>query len=138
LPVLGQLAELAELACGEGDRYLRYSRGPDADAEQASRDYESGLALPGLSVIALTPPSWWSRPVPDWVARQVCKYVHLARGEPDRYAWVLTGRMVGRGPDQEPLVADPRPLAVLSVAVLDQASQHYHERFDVGKDSRGS
>jgi hypothetical protein len=50
---------------------------------------------------------------------------------------VLTGRKVGLGPDQEPLLADPRPLAVLSDSVLEQARRHYHERFDVGRDSRG-
>ena len=135
--MIGQLGELAELACDGRQVYLRYSRGPEADAHQASRDYESGLELPGLSVIPLAPPAWWSRPVPDWLARQVCKYVQLADGERDRHAWVLTGREVGLGPDQEPLLADPRPLAVLSDALLEQARRHYHERFDVGRDSRG-
>jgi hypothetical protein len=137
LPVICQLGQLAELACDDKDVYLRYSRGPEADAQRASRDYESGLELPGLSVIPLTPPAWWSRPVPDWLARQVCKYVQLADGEPDRYAWVLSGRKVGLGPDQEPLLADPRPVAMLSDAVLEQARRHYQERFDVGRDSRG-
>jgi hypothetical protein len=66
--VIGQLGELAELACDGRQVYLRYSRGPEADTHQASRDYESGLELPGLSVIPLAPPSWWSRPVPDWLA----------------------------------------------------------------------
>jgi hypothetical protein len=117
--------------------YLRYSRGPEADAQQASRDYESGLELPGLSVVPLTPPTWWRRPVPDWLARQVCKYAHLTHGEPDRYAWVLAGRKVGLGPDQEPLIADPRPLAALNDDLLEQASRHYEQRFAVGKDSRG-
>jgi len=123
---------------GDGqEAYLRYSRGPDADAQQASRDYESGLLLPGLSVIPLAPPSWWSRPVPDWLARQVCKYVQLTEGDPGRCAWVLTGSKVGLGPDQEPLITDPRPLAILADAVVEQAKRHYHERFDVGRDSRG-
>jgi hypothetical protein len=49
---------------------------------------------------------------------------------------VLTGQTIGLVPDREPL-ADPRPLAVLSDAVLEQARRHYHERFDVGRDSRG-
>ena len=67
----------------------------------------------------------------------MCKYVQLADGERDRHAWVLTGREVGLGPDQEPLLADPCPLAVLSDALVVQARRHYHERFDVGRDSRG-
>jgi hypothetical protein len=117
--------------------YLRYSRGPEADAQRASRDYESGLELPGLSAVPLSPPAWWSRPVADWLARQVCKYVQLADSDPGRCAWVLTGRKVGLGPDQEPLLADPLPLALLSDAVLEQARRHYHDRFDVGRDSRG-
>jgi hypothetical protein len=50
---------------------------------------------------------------------------------------VLTGREVGLGPDQEPLLAGPCPLAVLSDALVEQARRHYHERFDVGRDSRG-
>jgi hypothetical protein len=38
--------------------YLRYSHGPDADSDGApSRDYESGVQLPGLSVTTLTPES---------------------------------------------------------------------------------
>jgi hypothetical protein len=137
LPVIRQLGQLAELACDDQDVYLRYSRGPEADAQRASRDYESGLELPGLSVIPLTPPAWCSRPVPDWLARQVCKYVQLADGEPARQAWVLSGRKVGLGPDQERLLADPCPMAMLSDAVLEQARRHYQERFDVGRDSRG-
>lgn len=136
LPVLRELAELADMA-REGDEvYLRYSHGPDADAEQVSRDYESGLAMPGLSVTRLAPPPWWTRPVPDWVARQVCKYAQL--GEDDRGAWVLTGRTVGYGPDHEPLLADARPLAVLSDGLIEQARRHYHDRFDVGRDSRAN
>ena len=50
---------------------------------------------------------------------------------------MLSGRKVGLGPDQEPLLADPRPVAMLSDAVLEQARRHYQERFDVGRDSRG-
>jgi hypothetical protein len=137
LPVIRQLGQLAELACDDKDVYLRYSRGPEADAHRPSRDDDSGLELPGLSVIPLTPPTWRSRPVPDWLARRVCKYVQLADGEPGRHAWVLSGRKVGLGPDQEPLLAGPCPMAMLSDAVLEQAQQHYQERFDVGRDSRG-
>lgn len=32
----------------------------------------------------------------------------------------------------------PRPLAVLSDGLVEQARRHYHERFDVGRDSRGN
>lgn len=137
LPVVTQLDELAEITHGRVDRYLRYSKGPDADAHQTSRDYESGLPLPGLSVVTLTPPRWWRRPDVDWFARQICKYAHLGQDGGERYPWILTGREVARGPDHEPLVADPRPLAILSESLVDQARKHYHERFEVGRDSRG-
>jgi hypothetical protein len=93
--------------------------------------------LPGLSVVPLTPPDWWRRPMADWLARQVCKYAQLGEAIADRYAWILTGREVGRGPDHEPLVAGPHPLAVLDEDLIDQARDLYHERFEVGRDSRG-
>jgi len=137
LPVIRGLDELTGIAVGGHAAYLRYSRGPEADARQASRDYESGLELPGLSVVTLAPPDWWRRPAADWLARQVCKYAQLGEGETGRYAWILTGRVVGRGPDDEPLVADPKPLAIVSDGLVNQARSHYHDRFEVGRDSQG-
>jgi hypothetical protein len=136
--IVRNLEQLADVVAGHAETYLRYSRGPEADAGQTSRDYESGLELPGLSVVPLTPPDWWTRPVTDWLARQVCKYAHVAARDADKYAWILTGQAAGRGPDHEPLVAHPRPLATLSDALVEQAQQHYHERFDVGQDSSGT
>jgi hypothetical protein len=135
LPIIHGLDQLAEIACG-GGAYLRHSLGPETDAHQTSRDYESGLELPGLSVVPLTPPDWWHRPVSDWLARQICKYAQLGEGDAGRCAWVLAGRVVGYGPDHEPLVADPKPLAMLSPGVVDEARSHYNERFEVGRDSR--
>ena len=136
LLVIRQLDQLVGIACGDRDTYLRYSLGPEADARQTSRDYESGLELPGLSVVPLTPPGWWRRPVADWLARQVCKYAQLGEGDADKCAWLLAGRVADRGPDHEPLVADPKPLAILSDSLVDQARSHYHEHFKVGRDSQ--
>ncbi|HEX4791504.1 MAG TPA: DUF6098 family protein [Actinospica sp.] len=115
--------------------HLRYSAGPEADRGQTSRDYESGLALPGLATLDLDPPPWWTRPTGDWLARQICKYGHLAEHDPERHAWLLTGREVGRGPDNEPLLADPAPLAWLGESVLAEARERYHARFEVGRAS---
>ncbi|OCI32898.1 DUF6098 family protein [Oerskovia enterophila] len=126
---LAELAELAEL--GE-PLYVRYSKGPDADRAEVSVDYESGCRLPGLSVNRLDPQPWWDRPVEHWVARQLRQYVHLA--EEDRYAWVLTGAVVGRGPDCEPLLMSVRPIARLSDQVVDEATRLYRQVFDVGDD----
>jgi hypothetical protein len=116
--------------------YLRYSHGPDADTDGApSRDYESGVQLPGLSVAILTPEPWWNRPSADWIARRVCKYAELGE-HGDRRPWLLVGNVVGRGPDHEPLIGEFRPLAWLDEAVVEQARDHYHTRFDAGRSSR--
>lgn len=118
------------------DVFLRFSRGPDSDRDRMSRDYESGLELPGLSVTPLAPEAWWDRPTEDWLARQICKYVHLrTESDDDRYGWLLRGRVVSRGPDNEPLVDEVEPLARLSEELLARARDRYEERFDVGNDS---
>ena len=137
IPLITSLDQLADLAT-DPLLYLRYSKGPAADAEDGpSRDYEANVTLPGLSATTLSPEPWWRRPVKDWVARRVCKYSELAE-EDGRFAWLLTGRMVGRGPDHEPLLVDVRPHARLSRGVLDEAKKWYDEHFDVGNDSRRS
>jgi len=126
---LRELAELVEI--GE-PLFVRYSQGPEADAAEVSVDHESGCTLPGLSVNPLDPEPWWDRPREHWVARQLQQYAHLAAGE--RYAWVLTGAVVGRGPDCEPLVVEVRPLARIAARALDEASDVYRSAFDVGDD----
>ena len=133
IPTVKSLDELEELIAP--GRYLRFSAGPDDDAGSTSADYESGLELPGLSVNPLAPESWWTRPVQDWLARQLCNYVHLAEEGGDRHAWVLRGEVVGRGPDNEPLVGEFTPVAWIADDVLLQAKHRYHERFDVAEDS---
>jgi hypothetical protein len=129
--VIGTLSELADLVRGAETLYLRYSCGFEADRDSTSEDGESGLALPGLSVNPLTPEQWWTRPLEDWLARQICQYRHLAEEE-ERFPWVLTGRCVGRGPDCEPLLADVKPLGRLHEDLLHEAGRVYDERFDTG------
>ncbi|WP_104118529.1 DUF6098 family protein [Arthrobacter sp. B1805] len=129
--VIGSLEELAALVQGAETVYLRYSCGYEADRDSASEDGESGLALPGLSVNPLTPEQWWTRPIEDWLARQICQYRHLAEDE-ERYPWVLTGSCVGRGPDCEPLLAEVKPLGQLHDGLLQEAERVYDERFDTG------
>lgn len=113
--------------------YVRYSEGPDHDADGRSLDLESKLELPGLSVNPMTPESWWARPVEDWVARQLCQYQHLAEQNPRRFAWLLTGVITARGPDCEPLLVDTMAIAVVSQRALDEAAEHYHRVFDAGR-----
>jgi Family of unknown function (DUF6098) len=122
LSEITDLRELAELVGRYEALYVRWSRGPASDAGQCSRDHASGLDMPGLAVNPLTPPSWWTRPVEEWVARQITAYDHLGRDAPDHIAWVLTGRIVDRGPDNEPLVVDVEPVARLAAAVLSEAA----------------
>ena len=134
LPVVKTLDDLCDLV--EADVFVRFSKGPEDDHDTTSRDYESGLDLPGLSVNPLQPEDWWTRPVEEWLARQICNYVHIVEESDDeRRAWVLRGRVASRGPDNEPLVDDYEPVAWLSDEVLKQAKLLYQERFDVASDS---
>lgn len=135
LPTLERLAEVVDLLPRHRELFVRYSHGPDRDAHETSRDYESGLQLPGLSVADLRPPSWWTRPATDWVARRVCSYQQLGEADPSRFPWVLTGRVVDRGPDHEPLVADVCPVARIGPSALAEAAAHYERHFEVGNDS---
>ena len=134
LQEITSLAQLVELI--DDDVFVRFSKGPDDDREATSRDYESGLDLPGLSVNPLHPETWWQRPIEDWLARQICNYVHIQEESDDeRRGWVLRGSIAARGPDNEPLVTDYRPLAWLSDEVIDEAKRRYEARFDVASDS---
>nr|WP_276206361.1 DUF6098 family protein [Thermoactinospora rubra] len=132
---MDSLEELEALVARRPGLYLRYSHGPDRDGEGPSKDYESGLELPGLSVTVLDAERWWTRPLRDWLARQVCKYAGLAEADEERRPWVLAGRVVARGPDHEPLLVDVEPVAWLSDALVEQARAHYHAVFDAGRDS---
>lgn len=129
---LDHLEDLEALVACEPMLHIRYSEGPDDDAAGGSIDTESGLELPGLSVNPLTPEFWWTRPLGDWIARQLCQYKHLQENNPERFAWVLHGRQVGRGPDCEPLLVDIEPIAQLSSTLLAEAEQRYRENFNVG------
>lgn len=129
--VVRSLRELGEVVAMVGRAYVRFSAGPEGDAAEVSVDKESGITLPGLSVNPLNPEPWWDRPLEHWLARQLCQYLHL--GERDRCGWVVTGTVVGRGPDSEPLVADVRFVAVLDDAVLAEARRVYQEVFDPGR-----
>lgn len=134
MPVIESLQQLCDLVAD--DVFVRYSKGPEDDRGATSRDYESGLDLPGLSVNPLRPEAWWTRPIEEYLARQICNYAHIQdEADDDRRAWVLAGEVVARGPDNEPVVADFKPLAWLSDAVIDEAKQLYQERFDVASDS---
>jgi hypothetical protein len=136
LPVFQSIRDLVELLDSRRPLFVRISKGPSADGHECSRDYESGLNLPGLAVNPLDPEPWWSRPAVEWIARRLCNYAHLKEEAPDeRRPWVLSGRVVARGPDNEPLVADIEPIGYVGDEVLAEAGRIYEARFQVGKSS---
>ncbi|GHH93486.1 DUF6098 family protein [Streptomyces capillispiralis] len=124
LPVVGTLAELTALVERDRGLYVRWSRGPATDLTAASSvDDLTGVPMPGLSANPLDVERWWQeRPVALWVARRLYDYEHLPREKgPGIRCWVLRGRENGRGPDNEPLVVDVRPLCWIDPAVIDEA-----------------
>ncbi len=130
---IDHLAQLAAVVRACPGLHVRYSEGPDADTRRSSIDTESGLELPGLSVNPLDAERWWTRPLEDWLARQLCQYRHLAEKDPQRIAWVLRGEHCGRGPDCEPLLREVEPIAVIGAHVLLEARERYERNFDAGR-----
>ncbi|GAA4992919.1 DUF6098 family protein [Actinopolymorpha pittospori] len=131
--VLDSPEKLADLVSDQPGHFVRFSDGPDSDASADSVDYESRLPLPGLSVNILDPPRWWIRPLPDWLARQICQYLHLTDRSDSHRGWVLTGTMTGRGPDDEPLLSDVEPVAWLGAPLITAAQARYEDRFRPGR-----
>jgi len=134
VPHLRALADVVQLVEALSPLYVRFSAGPVADAATVSRDHESGCLLPGLSVNPLTPEPWWDRQVEHWLARQLCQYAHLLT--PDRFPWVLTGEIAGRGPDCEPLLVGTTPVASVDRSVVDEAAELYERVFRPGATGR--
>lgn len=98
--------------------YVRWSKGPGADSGSQSRDDLTGVELPGLSASALAVEDWWQgRPLETWVARRLYDYRHLRERRGAR-PWLLLGKEVGRGPDNEPLVRCEQPLGWVSEGVI--------------------
>ncbi len=131
LPTLG-LAELARLVRADDDLFVRWSRGPAADRTGSSSDDMTGTDLPGLSANPLRLEAWWGDRSPAlWVARRLHDYSHLRHEKgPDVRPWVLRGRELGRGPDNEPLVGCDDPVAWISDEALDQARRMVEEAND--------
>ncbi|GGM32455.1 DUF6098 family protein [Promicromonospora citrea] len=132
VPHLGSLAEVTELAQLLAPVYVRFSAGPQVDRSTVSKDHESGCVLPGLSVNPMTPEPWWTRPPEHWVARQLRQYAHLMVA--DRFPWLLTGEVSGRGPDCEPLLVGITPVATVDPAAVEEAGALYQEAFTPGDD----
>ncbi|MET8769725.1 DUF6098 family protein [Streptomyces sp. NPDC004658] len=124
LPVMSTLAEVARLVARHQGLYVRWSKGPGPDLDKASSTDElTGVPMPGLSANPLDVEHWWEdRSVELWVARRLYDYAHLPHDKgPGVRPWVLRGREAGRGPDNEPLVADVEPLCWIADEVIDAA-----------------
>lgn len=129
---LDGLAQLVDLLSTERNLYVRYGESPGSET-RGSIDYESGLGMPGLSANRLQPQPWWTRPLEDWLARQICQYVHLIDRSPEHQGWIVRGTVIGQGPDDEPLLADVEVVARVSQRLLDEARHVYQVRFDPGR-----
>ncbi|MFJ6215313.1 DUF6098 family protein [Streptomyces sp. NPDC092296] len=127
LRVLDSLQELTALVQRRDRLFIRWSRGPGIDlgATAYSCDDLTGVPLPGLSASPLHVEPWWDgRPVRLWVARRLYDYSHLRWEKgPGVHPWLLEGREIGRGPDNEPLVDRVRPVARVSERVIDEAER---------------
>ncbi|GGL23959.1 DUF6098 family protein [Planomonospora parontospora] len=120
------LSELTALLDERRGLFIRWSRDLERDeASGCSRDSLTGAALPGLSANPLDVEDWWGdRPVRLWAARRLHDYSHLRRERgPGVRAWVLSGREVGRGPDNEPLIACDEAVATVDDAVMEEAER---------------
>ncbi|WP_369194177.1 DUF6098 family protein [Streptomyces djakartensis] len=124
LPVVRTLDELAGLVERHDGLYVRWSRGPETDLRRvSSKDDLTGVQMPGLSANPLGVEEWWEdRPVRLWVARRLFDYAHLPHEKgPGVQPWVLAGREAARGPDNEPLVVEARPLCRIDQQVIVEA-----------------
>ena len=124
-PVIDSLDDLAALVDGRTDLFVRWSGGPDADEGTTSRDSLTGVELPGLCASPLAVEPWWGeRSLRTWVARRIYDYCHLRHDRPaGTRPWVLSGREVGRGPDNEPVVDDWEAVAWLTDDVVREADE---------------
>lgn len=135
VPVLDDLDSVVAMVAQHPDPFLRYSKGPAADAETVSRDYEADVGVGGgLSVTTIAPEAWWPLPTEDWVARRLFKYDELGQ-ESGRFPWLLSGRRVATGPDHEPIVELHHPVAIVGDEAIRQARQRYRRRFAAGENS---
>lgn len=131
MPQVTTLDELTQLARRHPRLFVRWSRGPDVDSGVSS-DELTGIPLTGLSANPLAVEPWWGgRPLRLWIARRLYDYSHLRHEKgPDVRPWILEGRELGRGPDNEPLVDCERPVAWLADHVIRDAARVVDEQND--------
>lgn len=124
LPTYTSLQELVTLIRRGEPVFVRWSRGPRVDLGEGptSADQLTGTELPGLSANPLGMEDWWQESLTLWVARRLYDYSHLREDHGSEIQpWVLTGEVVGRGPDNEPLIRRVRPVAWVGESVIAEA-----------------
>ena len=109
----------------DGELYVRWTPDVERDLEtRSSRDELTGVELPGLSANGLSVERWWGdRSLHTWVARRLYDYRHLGERASETAPWVLTGTVCGRGPDNEPLLADCKVVAQITGPVIEEANR---------------
>jgi Family of unknown function (DUF6098) len=117
--------ELTELTGRHAGLFVRWSRGPEADAAGTSSDDLSSVRLPGLSANPLAQEPWWGdRSARLWIARRLYDYSHLQHDRgPGSGPGCCRAWEVGRGPDNEPLVCCDRPIAWIAGEVMAEAER---------------
>ena len=133
--MLYQLSEVERLIDDGPGLCVRFSAGYASDLEEGAVDAESGLPLPGLPAHPLDAESWWTLPREEWTARQISRlpaprHVPQDVARPERFAWLLRGRVVGHAPDGEVLVADVEVVGRLAECLIGQADRVWGARFD--------
>jgi hypothetical protein len=89
----------------EKELYVRYTPDLDADLKyETSTNHQNGDLLAGLSVNP---------------ANQLTEYVYCSTS--NTICYLLTGREVGRGPDNEPLLKGISPVAIVDYDVIHAA-----------------
>ena len=130
MPTLATLSDLTRLVSERPRLFVRWSRGPAADAAGTSSDDLTGTRLPGLSASPLAVEPWWGeRPLRLWIARRLHDYSHLEHQKgPGVRPWVFEGEERGRGPDNEPLVSCTEPVAWLAEEIIAEAGRAVDEQ----------
>lgn len=105
--------------------FLRWSSNIAMDLDlQTSLDELTGVELPGLSVQALAAEPWWGdRPRDLWWARKLGgTRPPVDRHGPAVRPWVISGKVVGTGPDGDQLLVNSDFVATVTDAMMDQAA----------------
>jgi hypothetical protein len=70
-----------------------------------------------------------ARPLRLWLARRLHDYSHLEHQKgPGVRPWILEGDELGRGPDNEPLVGNVRPVAWLADDMVAESERIMQEQ----------